>query len=121
MESNEFDVRRTVISVLEQCAKCKHHYSLDDTRVVERQGELWVLSVRCSHCDTQAYVAAVVDSESMDVDQIGTMESTDVETEDVLDEADVDEPVSVDDVLDLHLFLESFDGDFARLFSRRKR
>ena len=114
MDSNEFDVRRTVVSVLEQCAKCKHHYSLDDARVVERQGELWVLSVRCSHCDTQAYVAAVVDSETMDVDEIGTMELADVD--DV-----VDEPVSVDDVLDLHEFLESFDGDFAGLFNRRKR
>ncbi len=116
MESNEFDVRRTVVSVLEQCAKCKHHYSLDDARVVERQGELWVLSVRCSHCETQAYVAAVVDSESMDVDQIGTMESDAVIEEDV-----ADDPVSVDDVLDLHEFLETFDGDFARLFNRRKR
>jgi hypothetical protein len=31
-----------------------------------------------------------------------------------------DEPASVDDVLDMHRFLETFDGDFHALFSRRR-
>jgi hypothetical protein len=114
MESNEFDVRRTVVSVLEQCAKCKHSYSLDDARVIERQGELWVLSVRCSQCDTQAFVAAVVDG---DATEIGDIDEADVE---IVDD-EVVEPVSVDDVLDLHEFLDDFDGDFQALFHRRRR
>jgi uncharacterized protein YkuJ len=116
MESNEFDVRRTVVSVLEQCAKCKHNYSLDDARVIERQGELWVLSVRCSHCETQAFVAAVVDGDAAEIDDIDQAE---VAVEIVEDE--IAEPVTTDDVLDLHEFLDDFDGDFQALFHRRRR
>ncbi len=114
MDSNEFDVRRTVVSVLEQCSNCQQQYSLDDARVIERQGELWVLSVKCSHCDTQAFVAAVVDGDSTDIDS--------------LERAEINEPteepgdaVTVDDVLDLHEFLDAFDGDFSALFNRRRR
>lgn len=114
MDSNEFDVRRTVVSVLEQCSNCQHQYSLDDARVIERQGELWVLSVRCSHCEAQAYVAAVVDGDGAEVDEV---------TGSVDDNFEIvtDSPVTVDDVLDLHQFLETFDGDFAALFNRRHR
>jgi hypothetical protein len=114
MESNEFDVRRTVLSVLEQCSVCKQQYALEDARVIERQGELWVLSIYCSHCKTQALVAAVVDDDGAEVD---TFEQIKVES--VLEA--VDEVASVDDVLDMHRFLETFDGDFMSLFSRRHR
>jgi hypothetical protein len=110
MESNEFDVRRTVLSVLEQCSVCKEHYTIDDARVIERQGELWVLSISCSHCRTQALVAAVVDGDGAEVD---TFDPAPMEQP--------DEPANVDDVLDMHRFLETFDGDFHALFSRRHR
>jgi len=110
MESNEFDVRRTVLSVLEQCSTCKQQYSIDDARVIERQGELWVLSICCSHCRTQALVAAVVDEEG-----------TAVHTFDRVPAEQSEEPANVDDVLDMHRFLETFDGDFHALFSRRRR
>jgi hypothetical protein len=108
MDSNEFDVRRTVLAVLEQCSVCKAQYSIDDASVIERQGGLWVLSVCCSHCLTQALVAAVVDDDGAAVD-----------TFDRVPAARDDEPTSVDDVLDMHRFLETFDGDFHALFSRR--
>ncbi|MGA7672748.1 MAG: hypothetical protein WBW04_20195 [Nitrolancea sp.] len=114
MDSNEFDVRRTVVSVLEQCSNCKQQYSLDDARVIERQGELWVLSVHCSHCEAQAYVAAVVDGEGAEVDEMNRADEPD-------SEGATEESVSVDDVLDLHEFLDTFDGDFAALFHRRRR
>ncbi len=109
MDSNEFDVRRTVLSVLEQCSVCNEQYSIDDARIIERQGELWVLSIRCSHCRTQALVAAVVDGDGAEVD-----------TFDRALLVQPDEPASVDDVLDMHRFLETFDGDFHALFSRRR-
>jgi len=113
MDSNEFDVRRTVVSVLEQCSNCKQQYSLEDARVIERQGELWVLSVRCSHCDAQAYVAAVVDGDGAEIDEMRRTDEPDSEDA-------AEEPVTVDDVLDVHEFLDSFDGDFAALFHRRR-
>lgn len=114
MDSNEFDVRRTVISVLEQCSNCKQQYSPDDARVIERQGELWVLSVRCSHCDAQAYVAAVVDPDKTEINRATRFDDDVPNTE-------TGATITVDDVLDLHEFLEEFDGDFTALFRRRRR
>lgn len=113
MDSNEFDVRRTVVSVLEQCSNCNQHYSPDDVRVIERQGELWVLVVRCSHCDAQAYVAAVVDPEKTEINRATKSHA--------VSDAGIYATISVDDVLDLHEFLEEFDGDFAALFNRHRR
>ncbi len=114
MDSNEFDVRRTVVSVLDQCSNCKHQYSMDDARVIERQGDLWVLSVQCSHCDAQAYVAAVVGGDGTDVGDF---------TQPINNQSDNSngDPVTVDNVLDLHEFLETFDGDFSALFNRHRR
>jgi hypothetical protein len=114
MESNEFDVRRTVLAVLEQCSVCKQQYALEDARIIERQGELWVLSICCSHCKTQALVAAVVDGEGAEVDTFDQSEVRDYTKK-------ADDPANVDDVLDMHRFLETFDGDFMSLFSRRRR
>jgi hypothetical protein len=116
MDSNEFDVRRTVVSVLEQCAQCSQQYSTDDATVIERQGELWVLSVHCSHCDAQAFVAAVVDGATADIE---TSSHPDVGIVEMVED-EVDARVTVDDVLDLHAFLETFDGDFARMFGRKR-
>lgn len=114
MDSNEFDVRRTVVSVLEQCAQCQQQYSPEDAKVIERQGELWVLSIRCSHCEAQAYVAAVVDGADAEIEAANLPERD-------VDVNGVEESVTVDDLLDLHEFLETFDGDFFRLFNRKRR
>ena len=114
MESNEFDVRRTVVAVLERCSVCKHDYALEDTRIVEREGELWVVSICCSRCSAQSLVAAVVDGENAAVGAFGQSDRR-------AKADDTDGPVDVDDVLDMHRFLETFDGDFLALFSRRRK
>jgi hypothetical protein len=111
------EVRRIVLSVVEDCVHCRQRFSLDDMRVVGRNGNLWVLAVRCPECASQSFVAAVVgehdDGTTIEAAAIDLIEEEDVE------QAGGAEPVSVDDVLDMHEYLEEFDGDFLRLFSRR--
>lgn len=114
MESNELDVRRTVVAVLEQCSMCKQPYALDDARIVERQGEVWVLSVCCACCSAEALVAAVVDGSGVEVD---TFDQLDTRKQ----AKSSDEAATVDDVLDMHRFLETFDGDFFSLFRRHQK
>lgn len=117
MEPDNIDVRRTVLEVLGDCSHCQTQYQLEDARIVGRTGNLWVLAIRCSRCDAQAFVAAVVGDQDED------------DTLDILDDDAVSEviaeytssPVTVDDVLDIHDFLDTFDGDFLSLFSRRTR
>jgi hypothetical protein len=112
------EVRRIVLSVVEDCSQCRQRFSIEDLRVVGRNGNLWVLAVRCPECDSQAFVAAVVG----EYEDGTTVEATAI---DILDESEVEtepesHPVTVDDVLDMYEFLEEFNGDFLHLFSRRR-
>jgi hypothetical protein len=122
MDSDNNDVRRGVLAVLEDCSQCHTPYRLDDARVVGQTGNLWVLAIRCSHCASQAFVAAVVGDDDIDVDSaLSALLGNELgDLSEVVAEYTT-EPVTVDDVLDMHEFLDSFDGDFHRLFGRRAR
>ncbi|HET9014105.1 MAG TPA: hypothetical protein VFN57_00805 [Thermomicrobiaceae bacterium] len=111
------EVRRIVLSVLGDCAQCHRPHDLEDLRVVGRNGNLWVLAVRCGGCGTRAFVAAVVGDYGIDIAEAEAGEWDVVDVDEILEA----EPVGVDDVLDMHEFLESFDGDFQSLFTRRRR
>ena len=67
---------------------------------------LWFLRVVCSSCQTQGLIAAIIQKE----------EAEDNAAEAGPDEAVVAEVVGVNDVLDMHNFLDNFDGDFTCLF-----
>lgn len=117
-EPDHTEVRRIVLSVLDECSQCHYPHTLDDFRVVGRQDGLWVLRVRCTACRAEVYVAAVVGDAGIDVaeaDGIAWLDDDDVPEE------HEPEPVTVDDVLDMHEFLETFNGDFHALFARRRR
>jgi len=121
-EPDHTEVRRIVLSVLEECSQCHYPHSLDDFHVVGRRDGLWVLRVHCTACHAEVYVAAVVGEAGFDVaetDGIDWLDADDVLVEDEIE--DEPEPVTVDDVLDMHEFLETFDGDFHALFARRRR
>ncbi|MBX6341163.1 MAG: hypothetical protein IRY97_01790 [Thermomicrobiaceae bacterium] len=113
MEQDQARIRRLVLSILEDCSQCGQPHSLDDFRVVGRNGNLWVLTIRCSACDAQAFVAAVIGDQDSDAIQMASVEGW-------AEDAEANDPVTVDDVLDMHEFLETFDGDFRTLFSRRR-
>jgi hypothetical protein len=112
------EVRRIVLSVVEDCIQCRQRFSLEDMRVVGRNGNLWVLAVRCPECASQSFVAAVV-GEHDDGTTVEAATIDLIDDEGYEDEADLVEPVTVDDVLDMHRFLEEFDGNFLRMFNRR--
>ncbi|HET7037805.1 MAG TPA: hypothetical protein VFI42_19175 [Thermomicrobiaceae bacterium] len=117
MEPDNIDVRKTVLDVLGDCSQCQTAYQLDDARIVGRTGNLWVLAIRCSCCDAQAFVAAVVG----DHDDDDALEYLDDEALSEVVAEFTSSAVTVDDVLDMHEFLDAFDGDFLSLFSRRSR
>lgn len=120
MDADNTDVRRGVLAVLEDCSQCHTPYRLDDAHIVGRTGNLWVLAVRCSHCAAQSFVAAVVGDDDVDIDEV----LSDLLRDEVPSATAAEHrraPVSVDDVLDIHAFLEGFDGDFRRLFGRGRR
>lgn len=94
-----------------KCAVCGWHYEAGGISVLGHEDDLWFLTVSCSACDTRYLVAAVVKDESVP-------EAVTDLTEAEMGRFEMAKVVTADDVLNMHDFLSSFDGDFPRLFER---
>lgn len=107
-----------------QCAVCNRPYGHQGVRVLGERGSAWIIAVTCSRCGAEGLMIATVEE-----DETGAL-TVDQETESrpkIMYDVTYDEwlafqeqsPISRDDVLDAHLFLKDFDGDFDRLFSNQ--
>lgn len=130
----EFDqIKQNLLKQLHRCVVCHREYAESDITSVQRRPGVWTLMIECDECHSRNYVAAVT--------QDGNAEDAVLEirklTQEALSEVnrriishmlpkdqsqadestpDFSEPVTVEDVLEMHTFLEDFDGDFAALF-----
>jgi hypothetical protein len=121
MDTSEKQIKRIVLDRMERCSVCHRGFEPDDIHVLSRKSDMWMLMVSCGECQARNFVAAVIgdgDAEEAQLalrrlgeEQVRTR--TDIEPE---DEGVPGEPVSVDDVIEIHQFLEAFDGDFKALF-----
>ena len=93
-----------------KCSACGQHYEVDNVQILGHQEDLWFLSVSCSVCHTQGLVAAVIKEEHRKPEMI-----TDLTAAELIKFRKVNR-VTGDDILDMHSFLEGFDGDFSGLF-----
>jgi hypothetical protein len=80
-----------------------------------------MLMVSCGECQARNFVAAVIGDGDAEEAQLALRRlgeehvrtRTGIEPE---DEGEPGDPVSVDDVIEIHQFLQGFDGDFKALF-----
>lgn len=99
-------IRQLVANI--RCGVCGHRYEIDDVRILNHEGDLWVMGVTCAHCKTQGLVFATI---------------TEAEAPEVIADVTPKEwarlkempQINADDVLDMHEFLEGFDGDLIEL------
>lgn len=135
MESSEHQVKRIVLDRMDRCSVCHRHYREDDVRVISRKPDLWMMVVQCDDCHARNFVAAVMNDGDPAAARMALDELTDNALNDGLviqDDRQTRqsatpiepvppmnaEPVSAGDVIDMHTFLDEFDGDFYRLFGR---
>jgi len=96
-----------------KCSACGQHYLRGNIEVLGHREDLWFLSVFCPNCRAHYLIVAVVTGEKV----------YEVVTD--LSEGELDRfrgvgRVTSDEVLDMHSFLKSFDGDFSRIFEREQ-
>ena len=94
-----------------RCVECGRLYDAEDFALLRRRENVWLLSARCRHCNELCQVVIL----------LPTAEETEISSELSIEEAKTIAdlpPISSDDVLDLHLFMQDFDGDFELLFAR---
>lgn len=121
METPDLQIKRIVLDRMERCSVCHHSFVPDDIHVISRKSDMWMMVVECSECQGRNFVAAVLNDGDPGEAQLALRrlsesgaknDRTDVKPSPALPK------VTVDDVLDMHEFLASFDGDFQRLFVR---
>lgn len=103
-------IKRLVTSL--ECGVCKQRYQEDNISVLGHHGELWFMRVYCPGCHTRCIIIAIVQQDS-EPEVI-----TDLTEAELAQFSNVD-GITGDDLLEMRHFLQEFDGDFVRLFSRK--
>lgn len=123
MDTSEKQIKRIVLDRMERCSVCHRGFETEDVHVLSRKSDMWMLMVSCSECHARNFVAAVIGDGDAEEAQLALrrLGEEQIGAQVELDDADLPDgdPVSVDDVLEMHSFLVEFDGDFQGLFRRR--
>ena len=103
----ERDLKQWISSY--RCRVCRRSYDRAQVRVAARRDEIWLVSARCSLCRNQQIFCVALR---------GNGNETILRDVSAAEEAQFAAmaPLTADDVLDMHQFLEDFDGDFKQLF-----
>lgn len=88
-----------------RCPTCKGRYSL--LKFLGRKDDLYKVLVHCAVCDTYGIGTARIGDAASIAEDLPKVQARARTCQ-----------VSADDVLDMHEFLKSFDGNFAGLFCR---
>jgi hypothetical protein len=91
-----------------RCSGCGQHYQAEDVHVHSHRGQVWLASLTCHQCGLRAMVMAALQPE-------GAPPEYDAHEQDSWQASD---PISGDEVLDLHRCLEGFGGDMRDLLKR---
>ena len=123
MDTSEKQIKRIVLDRMERCSVCHRGFETEDVHVLSRKSDMWMLMVSCSECHARNFVAAVIGDGDAEEAQLALrrLGEEQIGAQVELDDADLadGDPISVDDVLEMHSFLDEFDGDFQGLFRRR--
>ena len=116
-------IKRIVLDRMERCSVCHRDFEPDDIHVLSRKSDMWMLMVSCGECQARNFVAAVIGDGDAEEAQLALrklgeehIRTREMEPD---DPGELPDPVSIDDVLEVHEFLQGFDGDFQALFRGR--
>jgi hypothetical protein len=108
-----------ILAAVSHCGVCRHAYASTDFSVIGHREHLWMIAVQCPACQHQGLITAVVEGHGIEEEHTPRASRAEFFADETAREAR--DPVTVDDLLDLHDFLDDFNGDFAGLFARRNR
>lgn len=117
-EAREERVKRLILSAVSRCGACRRRYTLENVAVVGHREHLWMVTVVCGDCRAQGFITAVIEHHDLAgpaSSPLGRAPASDPTPAEAARPAAA--PVSADDLLDLHTFLDDFDGDFTAIFA----
>ena len=119
-------MKQIVLQRMGRCRVCHRTPSPEDIETISKESDVWTMVVQCPDCHARSFVAAVLNEADADKAAVALrrMSESDLTLElgagevDYVDDVEP-EPrarVDVDDVLEMHEYLDTFDGNFKRLF-----
>lgn len=121
MDASEGQIKRIVLNRMGRCRVCHRTYTDDDVSIVSRKPDMWMMVVECVDCHAKNFVAAVLNEGDPAQAEIALRRLTDElqpEPDVILAPPPSGAPVTAGDVIDMHRFLDEFDGDFVGYFRR---
>jgi hypothetical protein len=131
-DASEFQIKQNILERMDRCSVCHREFATDDLKVIRRERGFWVIAVTCDDCHNRNLVAAVLnDGDTAEarsaLRELSRSSGFDIELDDEFGQTQLELPgdgtslvagpvVSSGDVVDMHEFLNGFDGDFKRLF-----
>lgn len=121
-DAREERIKQLMLAAVARCGECRRRYALEDFDVIGHRDHLWMVTVICEGCRSQGFITAIVEdpaNSTTTANGVGGQSLTDLTSTEVARFADT-APVNSVDLLDIHEFLDDFDGDFATLFGRQE-
>ena len=121
---SEVQIKRIVLNRMQRCVVCHREFEPDDIHVLSRKPDIWTMLVECTECHARNFVAAVLNDGDPQEAQLALRRLSQAALEAAADDEPAiepeapprGEPVTAGDVVDMHEFLKTFDGDFRALF-----
>jgi hypothetical protein len=123
MDTSERQIKRIVLERMDRCSVCHRTFEPDDIHVLSRKPDVWMMVVQCEDCQARNFVAALIGDSDPAAARLALRQLSAERSADVVEPESRPQgaPVSIDDVIEMHQFLNSFDGDFKSLFARSRR
>lgn len=119
---SEGQIKNIVLKRMSRCVVCHREFNSEDIHVLSRKPDIWTMLVECDDCHARNFVAAVLSDGDPQEAQLAlrrlTEDAFEVTEEETIQPEGVTtgERISAGDVIDMHQFLNEFDGDFNRIF-----
>jgi hypothetical protein len=131
-DASEHQIKQNILERMDRCSVCHHEFGAEDLKVIRRERGFWVIAVTCEDCHNRNLVAAVLnDGDTAEarsaLRELSRSSGYEIQIDDEFGGGAAEIPargpsrtagrvVSAGDVVDMHEFLNGFDGDFRRLF-----
>lgn len=115
---NNQDLRKLLkkLQVVMRCPNCGKSYHLEEISIRGYLDQTYFLNMDCSNCHIPVFATIAISGDS------GGITETKIENdiEGLVEKIDKEEtklsPIQNDEILEMHKFLENFDGDFSKHF-----
>lgn len=108
------------------CSHCQAQYGNDNIEVLSTFDDQGLFSLNCTKCQNQLLVHITISDEERNLSDPNKKGRQMIRAHRALTDHEIDAHIhghiiSTDDVIDMHSFLNQFNGDFKKLFSNQQK